>query len=145
MRRKTELPIVQLMDAEGGPYDFVAKGDQTTYRDMSTPAGLAAVAKYATAIGPHKLQVIPRNADDTLGIPTSLVKDAHAAGLKVHAYTFRAENQYLPKNLRAGEGPHEPGDLHAELLAYLDAGLDGFFTDHADYGVEARDTYLKSR
>jgi glycerophosphoryl diester phosphodiesterase len=151
MRRKTELPIVQLMEAEGGPYDFVAKGDETTYRDMTTAAGLAEVATYATGIGPYKLQVIPRNADDTLGIPTSLVKDAHAAGLKVHAYTFRAENQYLPKNLRAGGSPHEPGDLRAELLAYLDvgpdgdAGLDGFFTDHADYGVEARDAFLKSR
>jgi glycerophosphoryl diester phosphodiesterase len=145
MRQRTELPIVQLMEEQGAPYDFVAKGDKRTYRDMITPAGLAEIASYATAIGPYKLQVIPRNADDTLGTPTSLIKDAHAAGLKVHAYTFRAENQYLPKNLRAGDSPHEHGNLHAELLAYLDAGLDGLFTDHADYGVAARDALLKSR
>jgi glycerophosphoryl diester phosphodiesterase len=145
MRKRTELPIVQLMEAEGAPYDFVAKGDKRTYQDMITPAGLVEVATYATAIGPYKLQVIPRNAHDTLGAPTSLLKDAHAAGLKVHAYTFRAENQYLPANLRSGDNPHDLGDLHTELLAYLDAGLDGFFTDHADYGVKARDAFLKSR
>ncbi|MDB6158909.1 MAG: glpQ [Gammaproteobacteria bacterium] len=142
MRRLTELPIIQLMETEGGPYDFVAKGIKRTYQDMITPAGLAEVATYATGIGPYKLQVIPRNADDTLGEPTSLVKDAHAAGLKVHAYTFRAENQFLPQDLRSGPEPHHLGDLESELKVYLNAGLDGFFTDHADFGARARDAFL---
>jgi glycerophosphoryl diester phosphodiesterase len=145
MRRQTELPIVQLVEADGGPYDFVAKGEKRSYRDMLTPTGLAEIATYATAIGPHKLQVISRNADDTLGVPTSLVSDAHCAGLRVHAYTFRAENQFLPRDLRVGEGANDHGNLQAELLAYLGAGLDGFFTDHADCGVRARDMFLKCR
>jgi glycerophosphoryl diester phosphodiesterase len=142
MRRMTELPIIQLMEAEGGPYDFVAQGVKRTYQDMITPEGLAEVATYATGIGPYKLQVIPRNADDTLGAPTSLIKDAHAAGLKVHAYTFRAENQFLPKNLRSGAEPHRLGDLESELKVYLNAGLDGFFTDHADFGARSRDAFV---
>jgi len=142
MRRMTELPIIQLMEGEGGPYDFVAKGAKLTYQDMITRAGLAEVATYATGIGPYKLQVIPRNADDTLGAPTSLIKDAHAAGLKVHAYTFRAENQFLPKDLRSGPEPHQLGNLEDELKAYLNAGLDGFFTDHADFGARARDAHI---
>jgi len=142
MRRMTELPIIQLMEEEGGPYDFVAKGAQLTYQDMITPSGLAEVATYATGIGPYKLQVIPRNADDTLAEPTSLVEDAHAAGLKVHAYTFRAENQFLPKDLRSGPEPHQLGNLEDELKAYLNAGLDGFFTDHADFGARARDAFI---
>jgi glycerophosphoryl diester phosphodiesterase len=142
MRRMTELPIIQLMEAEGGPYDFVAKGIKRTYQDMITPAGLAEVATYATGIGPYKLQVIPRNADDTLGAPTSLIKDAHAAGLKVHAYTFRAENQFLPQDLRSGPEPHHLGDLESELKVYLNAGLDGFFTDHADFGARSRDAFV---
>src|SRR5262249_52959250 len=99
MRRLTDLPIVQLMEDEGAPFDFIVKGDRRTYRDLVTPDGLAEVAGYATAIGPHKSQVIPLGADEHLSEPTSLVKDAHAAGLQVHAYTFRAENRYLPKNL----------------------------------------------
>ncbi len=139
MRRMTELPIVQLMEEEGGPYDFLARGVKLTYQDMITPAGLAEIATYATGIGPHKLQVIPRAADDTLGDPTPLVGDAHAAGLKVHAYTFRAENQFLPKNLRSDADPNHLGDLEAELAIHLAAGLDGFFTDHADFGARARD------
>jgi glycerophosphoryl diester phosphodiesterase len=142
LRKLTELPIVQLMEAEGAPYDFITKGDKRTYKDLTTPAGLAEIATYANAIGPYKMQVIPRSADDTLGTPTSLVKDAHAAGLRVHAYTFRAENQYLPKESRLGTEATQLGDLQRELAAYLQAGLDGFFTDHADFGVRARDAMI---
>lgn len=142
MRRMTELPIVQLLEAEGGPYDFVARGVRRTYEDMITPSGLADVAAYANAIGPHKLQVIPRNAADMLDEPTSLLEDAHAAGLEVHAYTFRAENQFLPKDLRTDNDPHHLGDLQRELAIYLEAGLDGFFTDHADFGSKARDAFV---
>lgn len=142
MRERTELPIVQLMEETGAPFDFVAKGDKRTYRDMTTPNGLAEIATYATAIGPHKWQVIPWGSEECLSVPTPLVKDAHAAGLGVHAYTFRAENQYLPKDWRSSADPNALGDLRGELKAYLEAGLDGFFTDHADYGVKARDAYL---
>jgi glycerophosphoryl diester phosphodiesterase len=60
-------------------------------------------------IGPDRVQVIPRNADGTLGPPTSLVDDAHAAGLQVIPYTFRAENQFLPADYRAGTDPNAYG------------------------------------
>ena len=68
----------------------------------------------ADGIGPDKSQVIPRNADNTLGTPTSLVRDAHAAGLKVIPYTFRAENQFLPALDHAGL--QRPCDHGAEAL-----------------------------
>ena len=139
MRRMTDLPIVQLMEAEGAPYDFVLNDDRRTYRDLSTREGLAEIATYANAIGPHKLQVIPRTAADLLAAPTSLIAEAHAQGLQVHAYTFRAENQYLPRDLRSSADGCELGDMEAEVCAYLRAGLDGFFTDHPDRGVRARE------
>jgi glycerophosphoryl diester phosphodiesterase len=142
MRQRTELPIVQLMEEEGAPYDFIAGGDRRTYRDMIQPEGLAEIATYATAIGPHKWQLIPLGDDERLAAPTPLVRNAHAAGLRVHAYTFRAENQYLPKDLRSSSDPNALGDLQRELQVYLQAGLDGFFTDHADYGVKARDAFV---
>lgn len=141
MRKLTELPIVQLMEAEGGPYDFVVKGVKRTYHEMTTASGLAEVATYATAIGPNKLQVIPLKSDGTLADPSPLIEAAHAAGLKIHAYTFRAENQFLPQEFRSDADPHHLGDLKGELKVYLNAGLDGFFTDHADYGVKARDAF----
>jgi glycerophosphoryl diester phosphodiesterase len=101
MRKLTELPIVQLMEDVGAPFDFVVAGDERTYRDLITPSGLAEIATYATAIGPHKEQIIPLRSDGRLSTPTSLLEDAHAAGLEVHAYTFRAENRYLPQDLRS--------------------------------------------
>lgn len=60
---------VQLLAASGVPFDTVAAGCGPSYADLSTPAGLRGVARYAQGIGPDKLQVIPRRADGTLAIP----------------------------------------------------------------------------
>jgi len=145
MRRMTQLPIVQLIEAQGAPYDFAATGDRRTYSDLITRAGLAEIATYANAIGPSKSLVIPRNAEDTLGAPARLVADAHGQGLQVHAWTFRAENHFLPRNLRSTGQELDFGDLQAELLAFLQAGLDGFFTDHPDRGARARQAFLDTK
>ncbi|HVH13048.1 MAG TPA: glycerophosphodiester phosphodiesterase family protein, partial [Longimicrobium sp.] len=72
----------------------------------------------------------------------ALVADAHAAGLHVHPWTFRRENVFLPADFQAGDPaeagfPHGPGDLRAEVVAFLAAGVDGVFADHPDVAVEA--------
>jgi glycerophosphoryl diester phosphodiesterase len=118
------------MDAEGRPYDFAVSGDPRTYADLATSAGLRDVARYASAIGVSKNMLIPRTADGLLGVPSSLVKDAHAAGLAVHAWTFRAENRFLPADFRRGDDPAAIGDMAGELRRYLELGIDGYFTDH---------------
>jgi glycerophosphoryl diester phosphodiesterase len=138
----TPLRRVQLIEDRGAPYDFTARGEAGSYADLITPAGLAEIATYAQAIGPNKSLVIPRRADDTLGAPTTLVADAHARGLEVHPWTFRAENAFLPAEFRRGSAPGERGELAGELLAYLRCGIDGFFTDQADVGVAARAVFL---
>ena len=102
------------------------------------PAGLAEIASYADAIGVEKLMVIPRTPEDELGVPTALVADAHRAGLAVHAWTFRAENYFLPTTERRGVDPAASGDLATELRAYLAAGIDGVFSDHPDVAVRVR-------
>lgn len=130
LRKRTKVPMVQLIEEAGAPYDFVASGDSRTYADLIAPAGLESIADYANAIGPSKSLIIPRDADGGLGAPTSLVSDAHAVGLAVHPWTFRAENNFLPTNLRSSADPTQVGDLAGELNAYLAAGIDGFFTDH---------------
>ncbi|MGH8596223.1 MAG: glycerophosphodiester phosphodiesterase family protein, partial [Gammaproteobacteria bacterium] len=71
--------------------------------------------------------------------------DAHRAGLLVHAWTFRAENHFLPAALRRGSNPAAHGDLTHELQAFLDAGLDGVFCDHPDLAVAARDAFVSRR
>ena len=145
LSRMTQLPLVQLIEASGAPYDFVARHDPRTYADLITPAGLAQIATYAQAIGPSKLLIIPRTADSKLGEPSALVANAHAHGLRVHAWTFRAENAFLPVNLQRGTAPAALGDLQQELLAYLRTGMDGFFTDQPDLGVRARATFLQAQ
>jgi glycerophosphoryl diester phosphodiesterase len=129
---------VQLLSAAGAPYDTVARGSGPTYADLATPDGLRGIAEYAQGIGPDKLQVIPRNADGTLGTPTALVADAHQAGLVVHPYTFRAENNFLPVDYRVGTLLTDYGRAIDEQVTYLRAGVDGLFTDQADIGVVAR-------
>ena len=140
-----DVPLVQLTSPTGAPADLVAAGDPRTWADVVSPAGLADVAEYADVLGPDKSQVIPLAADGTLGEPTSLVTDAHAAGLLVVPYTFRPENDYLPAELDLGTDPAAHGLADAELLAFWRAGVDGVFTDAPDTGVESRATFLAER
>ncbi len=134
---------VQLLSATGEPFDTTAAGSGPTYADLSTPDGLQGITRYAQGIGPEKQQVIPRKADGTLGSPTTLVTDAHQAGLVVHPYTFRAENFFLPVDHQVGVGTSAPvptdyGRAIDEQITYLRAGLDGLFADQPDIAVVAR-------
>ncbi|MFF5985618.1 glycerophosphodiester phosphodiesterase [Prauserella flavalba] len=131
------VPLVQLVDSSGAPYDFVASGDPRTYDDLLTPKGLREVAAYADGLGPAKDRVIPRDEDGYLLEPTTLVADAHRAGLTVHPFTFRAENSFLPADFRSSDDPAEWGDIFAEYEAFLATGIDGLFADHPDIAVEA--------
>ncbi|WP_424183457.1 glycerophosphodiester phosphodiesterase [Actinokineospora sp. G85] len=138
LNKKLRVPLVQLTSASGRPYDFTAAGDPRTYADIVSAKGLREVASYADGVGPEKGQVIPRDAAGNLGAPTALVGDAHAAGLKVHPYTFRAENSFLPVNLRSAGATSNYGDLFAELDAFWRAGVDGVFSDNPDVAVASR-------
>ena len=137
LRRELRVPLVQLIDSAGAPYDFVAAGDPRTYNDLVEPAGLAEIARYADGIGPAKDRIIPRDAAGNLLRPTSLVADAHRVRLLLHPFTFRAENNFLPANLRSSANPAEYGDLFGELAAFAATGIDGLFTDNPDVAVAA--------
>jgi glycerophosphoryl diester phosphodiesterase len=145
LARWTRVPLVQLTSGSGAPYDQVAQGKDTTYADLTSPAGLRQVARYARWIGPEKNQVIPRDAAGAHTAPTSLVDDAHRAGLKVVVYTIRDENRYLPTDLRLGTDPNAKGDVRTELFRYFDAGVDGVFADFPDTAVQARAAWSKRR
>jgi glycerophosphoryl diester phosphodiesterase len=71
------------------------------------------------------------------------VAEAHAQGLAVHAWTFRAENEFLPGDLKIGGSPAAHGDLRAEIARYLALGIDGFFTDFPAVGVAVRDAWAE--
>ena len=128
-RPADHVRLIQLMDGQGAPADRA----QPSYKAMITPDGLKAVAAYAYGIGPGK-EMLWSGAT-----PTTLVADAHAAGLRVHPWTYRAENYFEPERFRRGADPAAHGDIACEIDAGLAQGIDGFFTDFPLYGAQARD------
>ena len=118
---RTRLPVVQLLD----------RGDPVT------PEALDRIDEYADGIGPHRSLVLPRDRTGAIGAPSGLVREAHRRGLTVHVWTLRAENRFLPTNLRRGGAPDALGDLAGEVRALLDAGVDGVITDHPEPALAA--------
>jgi glycerophosphoryl diester phosphodiesterase len=125
LRPQLQVPLVHLVD-DDAPH-------------LVAPASLETIADHADAVGVHKSLVISHTPGGTLGAPGPLVDDAHAAGLAVHAFTFRDENAFLPADLRRGPVDADRGDGLAECVAFLEAGVDGLFADHPDTAVAARD------
>jgi glycerophosphoryl diester phosphodiesterase len=132
------------------PYDFVLSGDTRTYGDLLNPAGLAEIATYADAIGPWKRSIVSvagtdlnndglpddidgdgriTDADLHTVFPSTLIADAHAAGLLVTPYTFRNEHIYLAQDYM--------GDPTAEYLQFFRLGVDGLFSDFPDTAAAA--------
>ncbi|KSB88393.1 glycerophosphodiester phosphodiesterase [Caulobacter vibrioides] len=138
LRLKTPARLVLLVAGEGGPADLPG----VRYADLVTPEGLKGVAAYADGLGPEKTMIVPQDKQALLPA-TSLVKDAHAAGLLVHPWTVRAENYFLPATLRRGNAGAadylaQRGDVSAVLKALYAAGVDGVFSDFPGLAVAAR-------
>ncbi len=142
LRDKVRVPLVQLVDSGGAPYDRSSSGDSTTYADMVTPEGLEEVSTYADALGANKDLVLPRNAEGETTRPSEVVDDAHAVGLDVHVWTMRDENQFMARNYWRGADPNAKGDAIAEYKAFFEAGVDGVFSDHSDTALAARELWL---
>ena len=128
----TDLPLVQLVDCSGAPFDLKTAGNGRTYADLVTARGLAQISEYADAVGLCKDIMIPRRADGSLGRPTNVIANAHRNGLEVIGWTFRRENQYLPLEFRSSTDPKAPGNMRAEVERFLRAGMDSVFTDNPD-------------
>lgn len=117
----SELKLVQLI---GESHESDARSD---YRHLQTPEGLREVADYADGIGPSLAQLYTLADIDGHPVSSALASAAHAAGLVVHPYTFRADQ--LP-----------PGfNKFAELVDWCAGTLriDGMFTDFPDLVREA--------
>jgi glycerophosphoryl diester phosphodiesterase len=127
LNHSTEVPLLQLMSSAGGPADHPA----TTYAAMATPEGLAEIATYAEAVGVETAMIVPQQRSGAAGEATTLVADAHRAGLKVVAWTFRAEDVFLPTDYR--------GDLPRWIRRFYDLGVDAVFSDFPGVAVATRD------
>jgi glycerophosphoryl diester phosphodiesterase len=142
LSQQTDIPLIQLLGAidinidgslrETQPFDFVVIGNHRTYADLRTPTGLEEIATYAAGIGPWKRMIISLQGE-TLTSPTTLVQDAHDAGLLVHPYTFRNEERFLAAEYK--------GNPALEYIQFINLGIDGYFTDFPGTGRQVRDRY----
>jgi glycerophosphoryl diester phosphodiesterase len=115
---------IQLLSPVGAPPD-----GSPAWRELATPAGLARVRGWADGVGVERRMVLPVDSTGTLGAPTTLVADAHRAGLAVHVWTLRPEPDFLPRAYG--------GDARAEWRRLAALGVDGLFGDAPDDGVAA--------
>jgi glycerophosphoryl diester phosphodiesterase len=141
----TKAKKIQLVSADGSPADVAGQ----TYATMMSDAGLAEIATYAAGIGPQKSMIIPTTAEGTPQPATDLIARAHRAGLALHPWTFRAENYFLPSDLRKGTPTDAgfqalAGDIATECQRFLALGVDGLFSDNPASAVAARDAWLQS-
>ena len=120
----TSLPLVQLI----GENTWTEDGD-VDFDYLRSDAGLDDIQSYADAIGPWLMQLYRGRDDEGEVVLTDLAERAHARGLLVHPYTFRADE--LPE----GIGNFE--ELHRLFLG--DLAVDGLFTDFPDRSRELRD------
>ncbi len=121
LAKRSDFKLVQLVAPGEGPADEPA----LRYDEMVTPIGLTEIAKYADAVGANVAMIL--NSD---GTPTTLVSDAKAAGLAVHAWTVRPENAFLPPSLQSGDDLKGRGCGDVRLARMLEAaGVAGVFSD----------------
>ncbi|MBH5321100.1 glycerophosphodiester phosphodiesterase [Aurantiacibacter sediminis] len=125
----TEIRLVQLMSAEGGPADDLS----VSYADMVTPSGLDDIASYANGIGVAIPLVL--NAE---GASTGLTEAAQERGLLVHAWTLRRENAFLPPSLQRGDNPASHGCAEMLFNMLAAARVDGVFADQPGMVAERR-------
>ncbi|MEV4728651.1 glycerophosphodiester phosphodiesterase [Saccharopolyspora sp. NPDC049426] len=141
LREQLRVRLVQLISNSGAPQDFIEAGDPRTYADLVAPEGLKEIATYADVIGPDTKVILPVDDSNHLTEPTTVVADAHAAGLQVVPYTVRAENNFLPADFQSSQDPAQWGDALGFFHALYDQGIDGVFSDMPDLAITARDQH----
>jgi glycerophosphoryl diester phosphodiesterase len=110
-----EMKLIQLIG------DNAWRETDTDYAQLQSTSGLERLAKTVDGIGPWVNQLYRERADG--GVEDSgLVSRAHATGLAVHPYTFRADD--LPPGFSS----------FGELLRFFvdELSIDGLFTDFPD-------------
>ncbi len=116
-----ELKMVQLLGEN-------AWGESDTdYDTLKTADGLARLAQTVEGVGPWIGQLIRMADIDGHPVSTGFVSAAHAAGLQVHPYTFRADEL-------------APGfETLEEMIRWFvdELKIDGLFTDFTDIAANA--------
>ncbi|WP_199269463.1 glycerophosphodiester phosphodiesterase [Cobetia sp. L2A1] len=127
-----DLRLVQLMGETSWDMTFQPGTDGTlepySYDWMYQKGAMERIAGYADGIGPWKPMVIEDSSTKGDIKVTTLVDNAHDAGLIVMPYTFRLDE---------GRIPAWASDYDDMLRVFFEeAGVDGIFTDYPDRAVQ---------
>ena len=124
LRRELNCPLKLVQLIGNNHWHEVA----TDFESLRTENGIRQLAETADAIGPNISHLYELRGSEGVPVPTGLVQMAHAAGLLVHPYTFRADD--LPAGF----------STFAELVRYFvdEIGVDGLFTDFPDKVLQLR-------
>ncbi len=126
-----DLNLVQLMAEtdwnETMEYDKAGKAHPYSYDWMFEPNGMKVLSQYADGIGPWKPMIVKDSSTVGHIELTDMVKNAHANGMVVHPYTFRADKDRIPAYVKDYDGMLE--------VFYNQADVDGVFTDFPDKAV----------
>jgi glycerophosphoryl diester phosphodiesterase len=167
LRARTELPLIQLVDADDvnpdgtlalnkpydRPYDWVVSGRAGLFSDLLTPAGLAEVKTYADGIGPWKPYLISSACKLAGGACSDVngdgkVDDADRTLLPPSNVVANAHaagllvHPYTFRNEPRRLAADYKGNPINEYLAFYELGVDGLFSDFADTAAAARVMYL---
>ncbi len=128
VRIRTELLPAMSMDVR--LVQLIGYGEE--FAALLTSDGIQQVAAYAAAIGPSMHLLVDPDSDANELNVTDLIQLAHAAGLKVHPYTFRRETDQIPPYAK---------DFDDLLDIFVNrVGVDGVFTDFPDRVVKFLET-----
>jgi glycerophosphoryl diester phosphodiesterase len=131
-----DIPLVQLIADNSWGETFAQGADGNwqpyDYTWMHTPDGLQTLSRIVAGIGPALDMLVYADSQPGALKLTPLAKAAHAAGLRIHAYTFRSDSGQLPAYAANFE----------ELLEIFcfTVGIDGVFTDFPDRVVRFLET-----
>jgi len=131
-----DLKLIQLIaPSEWGETLRIKNGKLERYNNdwLFKPGAMKKLARYVDGIGPWNSLLVADSASKENMKFTNMVSQAHAAGLKVHPFTFRSDPGKIPAYARDFE--------HLLEIFLFDLGVDGVFTDFPDKGVG----YLRSR
>ena len=146
LRQKTTIRLMQLIDGSDTdpdtgamilkapsdkPYDWVVAGQAGDNHDQLSPAGLSQIATYADIVAPWKRHLLSFAGGKPV-YRRDIIDNAHARGLQVHTWTMRSDQL----------DPHYKGDAQTEYFDLFNLGVDGVFTDFADTGVKARESWM---
>ena len=125
------VKLVQLIAETSWNETMVYKNGKPVPYDydwMFQKGAMERIAAYADGVGPWKPMIVKNSSTPNKLEVTGLVKEAHAAGLAVHPYTFRLDKGRIPPYAESFEDMLD--------IFYYRVGVDGLFSDFPDRAVD---------